>query len=154
MYKFISITLLLFTVVLTSCESNVPQDDALAGKLSPNLVSNPQSLDTSNANQTIAIMTFADSIHNFGRMTEGEIVEYDFDFTNTGTKDLIINEAKGSCGCTVPTYPKEPIKPGEKKNIKVTFNSQGKKGYNEKSVLIMTNATPSVLNLYIQAEVY
>jgi hypothetical protein len=101
----------------------------------------------------IGSMSFTDTLHDFGRMKEGEIVVYEFSFTNKGKRDLLINEAKGSCGCTVPDYPKEPIKPGEQNSIKVTFNSQGKKGYNEKTVMVITNGNPSILNLTILAEV-
>src|SRR5438067_613443 len=61
--------------------------------------------------------------YNFGTIKQGESVNYDFDFSNTGKDPLIITEAHGSCGCTVPQWPKDPIKKGEKGQIKVTFNS-------------------------------
>jgi hypothetical protein len=63
-------------------------------------------------------------VHDFGTINEGDMVETEFLVTNDGEVDLIISDAKGSCGCTVPEPPKEPIKPGASAPIKVTFNSQ------------------------------
>lgn len=141
-------------IILASCGDNPKTEESneLQGKLSADLVNNPNSLESTNTSD-IPVISFADTLHDFGRIKEGESVEYEFSFTNKGEKDLIITEAKGSCGCTVPSIPSQPIKQGEQASIKVTFNSQGKKGYNEKSVVVISNANPSVSNLYIQAEV-
>ena len=68
---------------------------------------------------------------------------FGYKFKNTGNADLVISDAKGSCGCTVPEYPKAPIKPGEEGNIKVTFDSSGKGGRQNKSVTVITNAIPN-----------
>ena len=65
---------------------------------------------------------------NFGVVDEGEVVKHVYKFKNTGTEPLIISNAKGSCGCTVPTWPQEPIAPGPFGEIKVEFNSKGKPG--------------------------
>jgi hypothetical protein len=148
--------LLLLCLSIISCNETPKQDEELKGKLSTSLVTNPRSMDSTGIEnlQDIASMSFVDTLHDFGRMKEGEMVVYEFSFINKGKKDLLINEAKGSCGCTVPEYPKEPIKPGEQRSIKVTFNSQGKIGYNEKTVMVITNGNPSILNLTILAEVY
>ena len=62
-------------------------------------------------------MTFTETSHDFGTITDGEIVTHTFEFTNTGEGDLIISEAVTSCGCTVPEYPKHPLKPGEKGKV-------------------------------------
>lgn len=78
-------------------------------------------------------------IHDFGTINEGQVVETEFIVTNTGESDLLITDAKGSCGCTVPQPPKEPIKPGASAPIKVAFNSKGKPGNQEKSVTLTTN---------------
>ena len=74
--------------------------------------------------------------YNFGTVKQGESVNYDFNFSNVGKDPLIISEAHGSCGCTVPVWPKEPIKKGDKGQIKVTFNSTGKMGQQDKTVTI------------------
>jgi hypothetical protein len=73
-----------------------------------------------------------DSVYNFGTITAGEKVNYSFRFKNTGNKALIITEAHASCGCTIPEKPEKPIMPGETGIIKVSFNSQGKMGHQEK----------------------
>lgn len=84
-------------------------------------------------------MTFEQPEHDFGEIEQGAIMEYNFKFTNTGTKDLIIQDAITSCGCTVPEWPKEPIKPGATGFMKVVFNSKGKFGYQEKEITIKAN---------------
>jgi hypothetical protein len=77
--------------------------------------------------------------HDFGTINEGDVVETEFIVTNIGEGDLLIADAKGSCGCTVPEPPKEPIKPGASAPIKVSFNSKGKPGAQEKTVTLTTN---------------
>ena len=72
---------------------------------------------------------------------------------NIGNSDLLISSAKGSCGCTVPEWPKDPIKPGKEANIKVTFDSKGKKGKQAKRVTLMTNAIPNVKILTIKGNI-
>jgi hypothetical protein len=146
------------SILFLDCSENTskqPEKDTLPGKLSTDLVHNPGSLqEDTNSNLDVAIMSFTDTIHDFGRVKEGEIVQYDFNFKNTGKRNLIINEAKGSCGCTIPKYPSEPIQAGSENVIHVTFDSKGKKGYNEKGIVVITNGNPSVSNLTILAEVY
>lgn len=78
-------------------------------------------------------------IHDFGTIAEGAVVETEFIVTNSGEGDLLIVDAKGSCGCTVPQPPKDPIKPGESAPIKVSFDSKGKPGNQEKTVTLTTN---------------
>lgn len=93
-----------------------------------------------------ARMTFEKDVHNFGNVTAGEVVEYSFKFTNTGDKDLVIQKAEASCGCTVPEWPKEPIKPGESGYMKVKFDSHGRpEGYTEKELFIQANTDPPLI---------
>lgn len=96
---------------------------------------------------------FEESEHNFGKIKEGEKVVHNFKFKNTGKEPLIINSAKGSCGCTVPEWPKEPVAPGASGEIKVEFNSKGKSGQQSKSVTIMANTDPNPTHLTIKGEV-
>jgi hypothetical protein len=100
-------------------------------------------------NKNAAEMTFGVEEFNFGTIKQGDAVTHEFEFTNTGKEDLIITNCQGSCGCTVPTWPKEPIKKGAKAIIKVTFNSAGKMGMQDKTVTITSNAknSPKVLHL-------
>lgn len=85
-------------------------------------------------------ITFDFDNYNYGEVVDGDVVEVDFNFTNTGNSDLIIFDASASCGCTVPEYPKNKnIKPGEGGNIKVMFDTSNKPGKQVKSVTLSTN---------------
>ena len=78
--------------------------------------------------------------HDFGEVKDGEIVEIDYNFTNTGKSDLVIFDASASCGCTVPEYPQNiNIEPGQKNKIKVRFDTSNKPGKQMKSVTLTTN---------------
>ena len=139
-----------------ACQSDDPKtEDILKGKLSADLVENPRSAEKMNASRLASLghLQFEDTLHDFGTMKEGEMAEYEFNYSNTGKKAIIINEAKGTCGCTVPEYNSSPLQPGEKSKMKVTFNSQGKRGFNEKTVSITTNGNPSTYTLKILATV-
>ena len=86
------------------------------------------------------VITFDFDTYNYGEVVDGDVVEVDFNFTNTGNSDLIIFDASASCGCTVPEYPKNKnIKPGEGGNIKVMFDTSNKPGKQPKSVTLSTN---------------
>lgn len=100
-----------------------------------------------------ASMKFDKEEYNFGVIKQGDKVEYAFDFVNNGKEPLIITEAHGSCGCTVPEWPKEPLKKGEKGVIKVTFNSAGKMGLQDKTVTITSNASDSPKVLHIKGNI-
>jgi hypothetical protein len=87
-------------------------------------------------------MTLDKKEHDFGTIKQGDQVECSFKVTNSGSQPLILEEAHGSCGCTVPDYPKDPIPAGESREIKVKFNSTGKKGKQSKTVTITANTEP------------
>ncbi|UXX80079.1 DUF1573 domain-containing protein [Reichenbachiella carrageenanivorans] len=97
--------------------------------------------------------TFNEESHDFGTINEGDEVEHIFAFTNTGDAPLIISSATGSCGCTVPEWPKEPIGIGEKGEIKVKFNSRKKPGIQNKTVTITSNTYPKQTRIKIKANV-
>ena len=94
-----------------------------------------------------------DTVYNFGKITDGESVTYNFRFKNTGNKPLIIADAVASCGCTVPEKPTEPIKPGETGFLKVVFNSQGRVGDAHKQITVTSNAYPAFPVLELKGEV-
>jgi hypothetical protein len=96
---------------------------------------------------------FNEEVYDFGTVKVGTKVEHNFEFTNTGTEPLIITNAQGSCGCTVPEYPKAPLKKGEKGSIKVSFDSTGRVGVQEKTVTITSNATDGPKVIYIKGVV-
>lgn len=91
--------------------------------------------------------------YNFGTVKQGESVTYEYKFTNVGKEPLVISRAQGSCGCTVPDWPKEPIAPGKEGKIKVVFSSGGKSGMQHKQVTINSNAKTPVVTLSIKGEV-
>jgi len=92
------------------------------------------------ANASLAEMTFEKDAHDFGTIEFEGNGTYEFKFKNTGSEPLIISDAKGSCGCTVPTYPKNvPIKPGESQVIKVTYDTKRPGGFT-KTVTVTSNA--------------
>ncbi len=101
----------------------------------------------------LPIISFMAESHDFGSINEGEVVDTEFKFTNTGDAPLIISSAQGSCGCTIPEYPKAPIGPGEEGRILVSFNSEGKPNQQSKTVTLTTNAVPSTKVLTISANV-
>jgi hypothetical protein len=98
-------------------------------------------------------LLFDKTEHDFGKIKQGESVECIFKVTNTGNEPLIIEEAHGSCGCTVPDYPKDAIAVGETRDIKVKFNSAGKQGVNTKTVTITANTEPLQTVISIKADV-
>ena len=94
-----------------------------------------------------------DSVYDFGKVADGEKVEYSFRFRNTGKNPLIVSNATASCGCTVPEKPEEPIRPGETGFIKVVFNSQGRVGPAHKTVTVTSNAYPAFPVLELKGDV-
>lgn len=140
---------------LAACGNKKTETAKNPNLLPTDLVENPS---TASGTDTVAFermptMDFKDSVHDFGNIHEGEIVEYDFAFTNNGKTPLVIGNALGSCGCTVADFPKEPIQPGKGGVLKVKFNSAGKTGHQEKTVTINTNSQRGIQMLNIKAEV-
>ena len=100
-----------------------------------------------------ADIKFEKTTHDFGSFPESQKVTCTFKFTNTGDKLLVIHQAIASCGCTVPNYPKEPIKPGEGGEIVVTYDGTGKfPGHFKKSITLRTNAKKEIIRLYIEGD--
>ena len=100
-----------------------------------------------------AEIKFEKTSHDFGTFPESEKVTCTFKFTNTGDNLLVIHQAIASCGCTVPQYSKEPIKPGETGEIVVTYNGAGKfPGHFKKSITIRTNAKQELVRLYVDGD--
>ena len=98
-------------------------------------------------------MSFDGTVHEFGSIAQGVVVEHTFKFSNTGSSPLIISSANGSCGCTVPIWPKEPIMPGDEGEIKVSFNSEGKYGLQDKTVTINYNTESGPVILHMKGKV-
>ncbi len=91
--------------------------------------------------------------YDFGTIKQGDKVTHDFDFVNTGKEPLVISQATGSCGCTVPQWPKEPVTKGSKSTIHVEFNSTGKMGMQDKTVTITSNSKSGQKILHLKGNV-
>ena len=104
--------------------------------------------------QKPAEIKFDKQVHNFGTFSEkNPVVSTVFAFENVGESPLVINQAVASCGCTVPEYTKTPIAPGEKGEIKVTYNGTGKfPGHFKKSITIRCNGVVEMVRLYIEGD--
>ncbi len=117
------------------------------------LKSDVQASDPSQVLKDSTTVQMIDSVYNFGKITDGEKVEFSFRFKNTGNKPLIVSNATASCGCTVPEKPEEPIKPGETGFIKVVFDSKGRVGDAHKEVTVTSNAYPAFPLLALKGQV-
>ena len=104
--------------------------------------------------QKPAEIKFDKTTHNFGTFSEKDPkVTCTFTYTNVGEQPLVVNQAIASCGCTVPEYTKEAVKPGEKGEIKVTYNGTGKfPGHFKKSITVRTNGAVEMTRLYIEGD--
>jgi len=149
------LSVMISLVVLVSCKNKTPEVStdinyekgaSISGVDTPLVTPVP-------ANGKYPEMTFEEETHDFGKIKQGDKVVFDFKFKNTGGSDLIITDAKGSCGCTVPEYPKEAIKPGESGAIKVSFNSTGKSGEQTKSVTLFCNIKEGKKVLHIKSNI-
>lgn len=100
-----------------------------------------------------AVIKFDKTSHNYGKFTEDKPQTCVFKFTNTGNEPLVIHQAFASCGCTVPTFTKEPIAPGKTGEIKVVYNGKGKlPGHFKKTVSVRSNATNALVRVYIEGD--
>jgi hypothetical protein len=98
-------------------------------------------------------ISFGEDRHNFGKVKDGEKVTHTFKFRNAGNEPLILSDARSTCGCTVPTWPREPIAPGKTGEITVVFDATGKVGGQSKRVTIVANTTPPETFIYLEGEV-
>jgi len=101
------------------------------------------------------MITWEKTVHDFGDVYQGDKVEHTFYFTNTGTAPLIITNVEVTCGCTTPKgWPRDPLAPGEKGEVLISFNSAGKFGKQNKVVTVISNATnPEVIQVSFAANV-
>lgn len=102
-------------------------------------------------NRPKTTMTFGKYDHDFGNVKQDSKNKYVFSFTNTGKEPLIIESATGSCGCTVPNYPKAPIPPGGKGDIEVEYSPGKQENQQQKTVKVVANTEPKETELRISA---
>ena len=131
--------MLIFGII---CFMNISCDNNPTKKINQqNLLETEKRLEQESV---LPILKFDFDTYDFGEVTDGEIVEVDYTFKNTGESNLIIYDASASCGCTVPEYPKDKeIKPGESGVIKARFDSSGQTGKQVKSITLTTNTKNS-----------
>ncbi|GHE48623.1 DUF1573 domain-containing protein [Sphingobacterium griseoflavum] len=109
--------------------------------------------DSTGATVGTGEIAFAESAFDFGQVKEGEVVEHVYAFTNTGTSPVILSRVSASCGCTTPSYTQTPILPGKAGEIKVSFDSNGQVGKQQKIVTVVSNAENSVTTIQLRGEV-
>lgn len=101
------------------------------------------------AAKTGPAITFETAEHNFGDIKQGDVVEHTFTFKNTGNQPLVIERVDVTCGCTTPSWTKEPVMPGKTGTITAKFNSSGKMGQQKKPITIHSNAADGIARIYI-----
>ena len=137
--------LVILSVLLFSC-----QDDG-EKKLSTDLVTNPKSAEKPTNVQPV--LQFDKTEYDFGKILQGEVVSYTFHFTNAGNAPLIITGIDKSCGCTASDFPREPIAPGQRGDIKITYDSKDHFGFQSKTLVVNSNTMPAQTILRIKAEI-
>jgi hypothetical protein len=142
--KYKKVILIGFVAALAACTN-------AADKIKP--ADEKEKIDALVNNEAAAVFEFDKEFHDFGDINEGDPAQTVFNFKNTGESPLIITSAKGSCGCTVPDYPRKPIAPGESGEIKVSFDSSGRAGKQDKTVTIDANTNPRTTVLKITSNV-
>ena len=117
------------------------------------IIRNPVSAQVPADTVNIAKIAFAEEHFDFGEVVEGEVVTHVYHFENVGKQPLVISNARSTCGCTVPDWPKDPIAPGEKGEIEVRFNTSGKRNTQRKPVTITANTYPATTQVMLEGKV-
>lgn len=144
--------LLLLALAVAACKNDGGPKEVKA--TDPNdLIRLPVNADGSVDTTKVAKMVFEQSDFTFDTVREGEIVLHEFKFKNTGPVPLVIADAKSSCGCTVPEWPKEPVPPGGEGSIKAKFNTEHKKNDQHKGIRIFANTYPSPVQVDLRGYV-
>ncbi len=156
--SFLAIALMGLFVVSCQSDSNTAQEEAKADieqadavATSDNVVPTPAASEVPTGPTTT--IEFAESRHDYGVIEQGEKVAHVFTFSNTGSEPLVLSNVKPSCGCTTPSWTKEPIAPGETGEIHVEFDSKGKSGKQTKTVTVTANTEPAKTVLTITGEI-
>ena len=155
------ITYILFTLIVTigcnSASDKIKENTTKTNKEIINEVKEKQTINAqiidSGGAAAFNWTNDGETVWDFGTIQQGESPEFTFTFKNSGNEPMIISNAKGSCGCTVPQWPKEPIAPGDKGEISVKFNSKNKKGSQNKTVTITANTTPPTTKLRVTGQI-
>jgi len=141
-------TFFILLVGMSACNQNQPSNNDSEPAFKPtgtlaDLVHNPVRPDGSIDSSFLPIMSLKDTLFEFGTVNEGDVITKEFFFTNTGTAPLLVTEAKSTCGCTIPEWPKEAIAPDSSGVILVKFNTTNRTGAQLKEVSIFANTFPN-----------
>ena len=139
--------LILFLLLLFSCANDRSKE------LTTSIVPSNLTADKNSVKISMPEIEIDQDYFDFGEIDQDKSIRIDFKLKNIGNAPLLISSVKGSCGCTVPEWPKEVIKQGKETNIKVTFNSGKRQGKQKKTVTLVTNAIPSTRVLTITGTV-
>lgn len=164
MFKQLKFPLLavLMVAFLSSCQQgnqdvrDAARQDVATNAVQPNAAqpnAAPQTQQPAAPAGPTTSIEFTETTFDFGTIEEGEKVSHTFKFKNTGSEPLIFSNAKGSCGCTVPTWPREPIAVGDTGEVTVEFNSKNKKGKRNQKVTLTGNTNPPQTFLYLTGNV-
>lgn len=152
-YKLIILLIAGSCFMLSSCGDDNKEKDK-GDSVSSDLVTNPVTASGKKVKSKLPLMEFESDEHDFGLIVQGETVSHTFRFKNAGSTDLILSSVSATCGCTIPKWSRQPVKPGEEGQIEVEFNSAGRSGTNHKEVKILCNGQPNTIKLGIRAEIY
>ena len=139
-----------FVIAITACNNESATNDS---EVSTDVINDPATAAEDADDSELPVIEFEEDVMDFGEISQGEKVKRIYRFTNTGKSDLIISDAKGSCGCTVPRWPKQPIKPGQSGDIEVVFDSNGKQGRQHKTVTLIANTKPNTTVIALKGDV-
>ena len=140
--------LMLGALVACQTEQDMNSDGTVRSKL---VQASSDSYDASD-NETTTL-AFDKMEHDFGNVRIGQDYTHVFKVTNTGKSPLVIEDAKASCGCTVPDKPETAIAPGQSDEIVVTFSPKPGQGITSKTVTVTANTNPKITTLTIKANV-
>ena len=133
------------------CKNNKKEIQEGKAQTTADLINNPVTADAPLDSINVAKMVFSETTFNFGKAKAGDKVVHTFKFKNAGKVPLLIRDARSTCGCTVPEFPKDPIPVGGIGEINVTFNTAHKKDHQKKPIIISANTYP-VEQTYVNIE--
>lgn len=150
---------ILLAILFQNCTDSTSNEKRLeevqtGGSEIKDIIRNPVTANSKLDTNNVAKMIFEKDTFFFGKIKEGSVINHKFKFTNTGTVPLLIHDARSTCGCTIPKWPKAPVKPGESGYINVKFNTEKKDGFQDKPVTILANTYPNSTIVHVIGEVY
>lgn len=144
----LNVVIIIFIIFSVSCKDS---KEPVTG--SGYNIHNPASASGSKSSKTVPEIEFRETEFNLGTLIQGEQVSHSFRFTNTGGSNLVISKVDAPCGCTSPTWTREPIQPGGTGFIEVVFDSRNRSGEQIQSVRVYSNTQPNYTDLVIRCNV-